>query len=417
MKYFITLFISFLALHINAQVPVLGPINGPNSACSSPGPSVTYSVSASNSPTSYSWTVASATPGAIVSNPTASVTSISFPFSNGTYTLYCYAINNFGPSLIQTKVVSVFETPQVSFSGSNTFCQGSSTFLSASATVLMASPTINYFWSPPSGLNTTFGQFVIANPSVNTVYTVTAILGGCSGTSTIAVFPLPSPTLSIAASATSVCSGDPLTLTASGASAFYSWTGGVVNGVPFTPQFSGSYGVFGYNTNGCSSNSVISIVVKPSPTISVLSSTNNLCQGQSATITIGGNAITYSLNSNLVSNTVVVAPMSNVVYTISGTNSQGCTGTAILPITVGICNSLNEYAYEKKQLFFTNPSSNGVMLKSPHSGRVIIYTVEGKIVREADLESNKELYIEGLHEGIYFLRFGSSSFRLIVTSQ
>lgn len=171
--------------------PVMNPIQGPSAVCSQPANAKTFSVTASNSPSSYAWSVIGpSASGVIISNPSGAVTTISFPYPSlyATYTVYCTASNNGGTSPnAASKVVTIYETPTVTFSGANVFCQGSSTNLSASPTILSASSTLFYNWSPSNGLNSTNGYSVNANPSSTTNYTVLLTMGACTNTALITV--------------------------------------------------------------------------------------------------------------------------------------------------------------------------------------------------------------------------------------
>jgi len=191
-------FLLFLAFNLTisqfsfAQLsPVMNPIQGPSAACSTPAAPV-FTASASNSPASYSWSVAGAS-GAIINNPSGAITAISFPHvaASMTYTIYCYATNNGGPSAPVSYVITVFETPTVTFSGATGFCQGSSTNLSASPTIYGASSTMSYSWTPSTGLNTTTGPYVTAQPAASTNYTVLLSLGSCTNAAqlSISVYP------------------------------------------------------------------------------------------------------------------------------------------------------------------------------------------------------------------------------------
>lgn len=102
----------------------MNSIVGSSVICSSPSVPSSFSASASNSPTSYSWSISTPSAGVIIGNASNSITSISFPYTNATYTIYCTATNGFGTSPTVPFVVTVFETPSVTFSGANTFCQG-----------------------------------------------------------------------------------------------------------------------------------------------------------------------------------------------------------------------------------------------------------------------------------------------------
>jgi gliding motility-associated-like protein len=82
-----------------------------------------------------------------------------------------------------------------------------------------------------------------------------------------------------------VCSGSPISLTATGAST-YTWTGGVQNGVPFIPTASGQYIVTGTNPNGCSGTDTVQVTLVPNPVINA--SNDTICLGQSTTLTASG---------------------------------------------------------------------------------------------------------------------------------
>ncbi len=96
-----------------------------------------------------------------------------------------------------------------------TICVGSSTVLSASGAV-------SYSWSPSTGLNTTVGPSVTANPTQTTTYTVSGqMASGCISTKQVTVTVIPAITLS--ASQLFVTPGGSATLTASGSTG-YTWS-------------------------------------------------------------------------------------------------------------------------------------------------------------------------------------------------
>lgn len=59
------------------------------------------------------------------------------------------------------------------------------------------------------------------------------------------------PTVAIANTAPNLCLLNPVTLTATGTATTYTWTGGVANGVAFSPSVSSTYTVTGTSPNGC----------------------------------------------------------------------------------------------------------------------------------------------------------------------
>ena len=73
------------------------------------------------------------------------------------------------------------------------------------------------------------------------------------------------PTVTISATATTVCAGASITLTGGGANT-YTWTGGVTNGVAFVPTATTTYTVTGTITaTGCTNTATITITVSPIP--------------------------------------------------------------------------------------------------------------------------------------------------------
>ena len=114
-----------------------------------------------------------------------------------------------------------------------------SAVLTASATG--ANGTVSYAWAPSTGLNATVGAVVSANPTVNTVYTLTATDGAnCTATATFTLTVITPPTaaLSTADGKTQYCRNDaPVALNASVSGGSFSGPG--VSGASFNPNAAG----------------------------------------------------------------------------------------------------------------------------------------------------------------------------------
>lgn len=126
-------------------------------------------------------------------------------------------------------------------------------------------------------------------------------IGGTGNDVTITVCSI--PTLSIATYPNAVCIGSQVTLTASGALS-YSWTGGITNGVAFTPSLGNNlYTVTGSNGQGCVSNAVAFIQVIGLPTATIIGNATVCQNGNSPVIKMvgaGGSApytFTYVINN------------------------------------------------------------------------------------------------------------------------
>lgn len=411
-NYFFILFI-FLIGKMAAQAPVMNPIAGASVVCSPPSTAPVYSASASNSPTSYSWSVVPAA-GVVIGSPTTATTTINFPTPNGNYTVYCSASNGSGTSANASFVVNVFETPNVTFSGATSFCQGSSTTIMASSTLLSASPTISYFWSPPTGLSTTVGPFVSASPTTNTSYTVTAYNGSCSGTGQITLTVNPVPSLTVTNSNPIICAGDSTKLTATGAN-FYFWTGGITNGVAFPAYSSNMYYVTGYNTYGCYSTASMWVGVNPAPSIFVSANPPLACMGQSVALTFGGSSTSYSFNAVACGNTVGITPLVNTTYTISGITAQGCRGNYVYTQYIG-CVGVNNLIYNEPQglRVYPNPSAGEFNLVNSNEETVKIVNEFGQVIRSIDMQADTAIKVSGLSAGVYFVLSDKTRIKIIV---
>lgn len=114
--------------------------------------------------------------------------------------------------------------------------------------------------------------------------TVLPTLNGCVGLPiqfTITVNPLP---IVDAGADVSVCDGDPVTLTASGADT-YVWVPNITNGQPFVPAATEIYTVIGMDVNGCINSDDVLVTVEPLPEVSFTADTTQGCEGLTVTFT------------------------------------------------------------------------------------------------------------------------------------
>lgn len=279
----------------------------------------------------YVWTpstgLSSTTGSVVTANPTISTT----------YTLMGTSLN--GCSTTLNLPVTVNQLPIVQVSSNNSaICPGQSAILTATG-------ASTYVWSPSTGLSSTTGSSVSASPAISTTYTVTGISSnGCIGTpvsNTVTVNQV--PYVQVSASTSTICSGQPVTLTATGADS-YVWTpsaglsstsGGVITATPTT---STTYTVTGTSSNGCVGSTTISINVNPLPTIQISPLNPTICSGDFVTMTASG-ADTYNWDpfnglSSTTGATVIGTPSSNIVYTVTGTSLNGCINSATTQIIV-----------------------------------------------------------------------------------
>ncbi|MES2762891.1 MAG: PKD domain-containing protein [Bacteroidota bacterium] len=257
--------------------------------------------------TTYTWS-----PGALI-GATVAVT----PTTTTTYT-----VNGTASSCSSTKTITinVNSTPTVSTSITNTtICRG------ASANVAVTGAT-TYTWLPSGS-----GSSSTLSPTTTTVYTVTGSNGSCVSTpKNFTITVTPTPTTNVTASSSNICSGQSVTLTASGAT-LYSWMPGAqtTTVVVVTPTTSTTYTVSGSNGT-CSSTKTITVNVSPIPTISASTTNTTICNGSSFTCTLTG-ACTYTWMPGGFTGAVLnVSPSSSTTYTATGS----CGGCNSAPQTV-----------------------------------------------------------------------------------
>ncbi len=296
---------SVLTVTVNTGVPVLSINTSTNSVCL--GKTVTLTASGAFS---YTWT----------GGP---VNGVSFtPSITSSYVVT--GANGCGTSTALTSVtvaplaVTVLSSPTV-------VCAGSTSTLTAAAAAT------SYSWFPIS--NTTASMVV--SPQISTVYTVAVSDGTCAGIGTVAVNALPVPTVAALPTVTTVCSGMPVSLSASGGIS-YTWTPGNLSGASVTvaPNVPTSYQVIGSNSLGCTALANVAVITNPSPTLNIVPSTNLICAGDPVNITVSG-ASTYTWDSGANTTSINVNPIVSTVYTVTGvTNSCSSTGTVGISVFI-----------------------------------------------------------------------------------
>ncbi len=227
-------------------------------------------------------------------------------------------------------VGNALPTISATIAPSNVICAGGTVTLNA-----LSNGTI--VWSNNITNNTSIA------PTQNTTYTATATSAlGCKTTTTLAVTinALPILTLTTSPANLTVCMGGLINLKFAGANNI-TWGGKTVVDTTFAGALNniGTYTVIGTNSNGCSTTASFNITVNSLPTISATTSTNNttICENGSIALiasSTGANAATsFAWSNSVVNNVPFTASISNV-YTVTGTNANGCTTTSTLSLNV-----------------------------------------------------------------------------------
>ncbi len=236
---------------------------------------------------------------------------------------YTLTVNGCQKSVAATVTVNPIPNVQVN---SPTICPNQTATLTATGAT-------SYSWNPSGSINNPYTTPALAS---NATYVVTGTANGCSktATATVTVNSTP-PTVTINPRNPSVCLGNPVTLTVSGANT-YIWVPGNVpgNSFTFTPTGITTIKVQGI-AGTCSNPGYDSVVVTTKDKPNVTASSTTICAGQTATLQAGG-ASTYLWNpSNSNSNPYTTIALSgNTTYTVTGTATNGCINTATSTVTV-----------------------------------------------------------------------------------
>lgn len=248
------------------------------------------------------------------------------PMTNATYTVSGTGAN--GCIGIDSVSVMVNPLPAVlAVSDTSIVCAGDTALLSASG-------AMTYSWSPSSTVSNPTAASTFAFPVTQTDYTVTGTdVNGCMNRDTITLAVNALPVLAVMSNSP-VCMGDTAYLNVSGAVSYYwpslSTTGSSVTDLPSGNQ---NYPVTGTDANGCSSNTIVNVIVNPLPSV-VVSGSNAICFASPVTLTASG-AQAYSWQPvSSTANPLVDTPSATTTYTVAGTDANGCTGSSTFTVVV-----------------------------------------------------------------------------------
>ena len=227
-------------------------------------------------------------------------------------------INSGNGKVIITRLCSIsmsVSTPN----GINALCAGQSVTLTTNA-------VSGIQWSTGGT-----GTSVVVSPSVTTTYSVVGTSSANCVASSALQLTVNSgvPSLTVTSSGNSVCFGQAVTLTGSGALT-YTWVNGNTNAQAFTPSVTATYTLLGQN--GCgTSTALVNLTVAPLQ-VAAISSSSVICASTPATLTAAAAATGYTWQpgGNTGAN-IVVSPSATTVYTVTVTNGT-CGGFATVTV-------------------------------------------------------------------------------------
>ena len=231
------------------------------------------------------------------------------PNSNGLYTVTATADN--GCSQTSSYTLSLFPSPAGIISGDTVLCEGSNAVLSASGA-----------WSYQWNTGTQGNSITVAAPGVYSCTFTNEY--GCTSERSVTVSTLSDIAIS---GNPHVCEGGSTMLSAPAADSCL-WSTGAQN-FSILVSTPGTYTVTIYQGQ-CSASASVVVTSASLPTPSILGNTT-ICQNQTTTLTAnGGNS--YLWNNGSTNSSISVSQSG--VYTVTATNSEGCSASTNVTVTV-----------------------------------------------------------------------------------
>lgn len=319
------------------------------------------------------------------------------PVSSGTYIVTGSDINGC-IGYDTTVVITLNPLPAVSYTASDTtVCENASVTLNGTGAT-------SYSWS--GGISDGV-PFTVTSTAT---YTVTGTdANGCSNTDMVTIQMNAAPAVGYTASSLVVCAGDPVTLSGTGATS-YSWSGGISDGVSFTPAVSGSYIVTGTDGNGCTGMDTASVTVNSLPNVTVTLPFTTICIDDGNATLSGG-----SPNGGTWSGTGVtggafdpsVAGNGPEVITYTYTDINGCIGSATQTVTVDPCVGITEQQAGAGIMLYPNPNNGTFVIQNNRAENITlqIYDMPGQLVKTLTLEAGMQEPVSLEASGMYVVQF------------
>ena len=235
------------------------------------------------------------------------------------------------------------------------FCAGNTLSLSVSGS------GSTYTWTGPNSFsniaqNPTIPNAQLINSGTYSVSSTGSL--GCTSTATLNVVVFPTPTVSVLPSGSNpLCAGQSLTLSAVGANN-YIWQPSGVNtsSIVISPLVASTYSLIGSTSiSNCTNSTVITVTVVPSPSITI-NPPSPICAGNTLSITANiidpyvwsGPSFYTSINQNPLINDAQT--FNSGIYTVTSTNTLGCSTTATINALVVPIPTVNVLAFGNNPL-------------------------------------------------------------------
>jgi GEVED domain/Secretion system C-terminal sorting domain len=253
--------------------------------------------------------------GVLIPSATSNTYTATLP---GVYNMIKANLNGCADSAATGLTLVVNALPTVTASATAT------TVCSGDTVIFTGNGAASYVWS--GGVTNAVATAVTTGGFYSVVGTDA---NGCTDADSIQIIVNALPTVTAAATSTTVCSGDNVTFSGSGATT-YVWSGGVTDAVPFAVTTGGFYTVVGTNANGCTDADSVQITVNALPVV-VLGADTAQCGG-SVVLNAGNAGATFMWSTGGPAQTETVSTSGS--YSVMVTDSNNCSSSDTISVTI-----------------------------------------------------------------------------------
>lgn len=307
-------------------------------------------------------------------------------------------------------------------------CQGAgnspTVTLNASSTNVCSGAAVNlnaagantYVWNTGSTASA-----ITQSPTSSGVYFVTGTntLTGCAVTISTNINVKPAPNVGAISYPIVSCSGQPVSLNATGAGS-YLWSHGASGAlVTVNPTTTTSYTVIGTNALGCSGSAVVTVPVNNLPSVTALASVPQACAGDAVVLTgSGANSYMWTSSSSPVvlqgsSVNAIVTTVGLTTFTVVGTDNNNCSNSANVSLNINACTGLNSILASANGVnIYPNPTKGEFTVEFTNQtpNTVSVLDVTGRVVAQFNnVTDNVQVNIKALAAGVYYVKVVSSN--------
>ena len=263
----------------------------------------------------------------------------------------------------------------------------------------------NYSWSFPQGnpsSSTSASPFPVISFGTGGTHNYSLQVTNSCGTNTFnGSITINNPTVTANATNTSICSGQSVTLTGSGATS-YTWDNGVTDGVAFMPTSTTTYTVTGVS-GGCFNTDQITVTVNTVDITTTTTATQISANATPATyqwMDCGNGYVTITGETGQ-----SYTPTSSGIYAVIVTQN-GCTESSLC--INFILTGTKELSDDHIIRIYPNPAKEEITvdLGRMNASKLTLLDTQGKLLYTSEVKNNNIMMIDlkDISKGVYFLK-------------